>query len=77
MEPANENYRLIDTLGNREHHVRHLAIISGYAARTKCNRSVWSFTTADQVSYFYTNGERYSHPCRTCLPAEYKEASCQ
>lgn len=71
MESTNASYRLIDTLGNRKKHVRHLAILDHYTARTKCNRSIQCFSTADNVSYFYIDGSRYSHPCRTCLPAEY------
>jgi hypothetical protein len=61
----------IDSRGKKKKHVRHLATITRYKARTKCNRLIIAFWTADQVSYFYTDGSRYSHPCRICLPDDY------
>jgi hypothetical protein len=63
----------IDSRGNRKKHIRHLATVEGCNARTKCNRLILDFWTADQVSYFFTDGSRYSHPCRICLPEDYAE----
>lgn len=63
---------LIDSNGNRKRHTRHVVVtIDREGARTVCNRTVKSYWEADQVSYFYTDGSRYSHPCRTCLPKGY------
>lgn len=59
---------------------RHVATIDNKgAAHTKCNRHIVAYWTAEKedhaerVSYFYTNGERYSTPCKICLPEDYKE----
>jgi hypothetical protein len=65
---------VIDTRGTKKH-VRHLVrAYIGYAVKTQCGRTVKCFWDAAQTSYYYTNGERYSMPCRKCLPEDWAEA---
>src|SRR5262245_21339482 len=62
----------IDSKGNRKRHTRHVAVeVTREGAKTKCNRLIKSYWEAEQTGYFYTDGSRYAHPCRTCLPDEY------
>lgn len=66
----NTEFVKIDTI-RTNNHVRHIASIDERGwAHTKCGRRVIMFFRAEQTSYFYTDGSRYSKPCPYCLPEE-------
>lgn len=63
----------IDTTHNRKRHIRHEATIDQReVAHTKCGRTVKYFFSAENTSYFFTNGKRYAIPCRICLPEDHR-----
>jgi hypothetical protein len=65
---------VIDTSGSKKH-IRHLTKAQiGDSVKTQCGRIIKYFWDASQVSYFYTDGSRYSMPCRRCLPEDYEKA---
>lgn len=66
----------------RGNHIRHLGVESaikvpinskiynGKIVATNCGKFLRRYFSADDCSYFYTDGNIYSTPCATCLPED-------